>query len=49
MPHAPFIVAAYSVAAIMLAWCALGPVLAGRKLASQLRKKFQEENDAPNT
>ncbi len=49
-PHAPFIIAAYAVAAVLLAWCALVPVIQGRKLAKQLRLKFQrmEETDAPN-
>ena len=49
-PHAPFIIAAYAVAAVLLAWCALVPVIQGRKLAKQLRLKFQrmEEDDAPN-
>jgi len=49
MPHAPFIIAAYGVAAVMLTWCAIGPLLAGRKLARQLRSKYQEADHAPNS
>ena len=50
MSHSPFIIAAYAVAAVLLAWCALIPVLQGRKLAKQLRQRLQrmEEIDAPN-
>ncbi len=50
MSHTPFIIAAYSVAAALLAWSALIPVMQGRKLAKQLRQRLQrmEENDAPN-
>lgn len=48
MPHAPFIIAAYGVAAVLLAWCAISPLLAGRKLTGQLRRKYQETDDAPN-
>ncbi len=50
MSHIPFIIASYGVAAVLLAWCALIPVIQGRKLAKQLRHRFQrmEENNAPN-
>ncbi len=50
MSHTPFIIAAYSAAAVLLAWCALVPVIQGRKLAKQLRQRLQgmEHNNAPN-
>ena len=32
MSHIPFIVAAYSIALVLMAWCALTPVLRGRRM-----------------
>lgn len=42
MDHAPFIIAAYSVAAILLAWCAFAPLITGRRLRAKLRQHYQE-------
>jgi heme exporter protein CcmD len=42
MDHAPFILAAYAIAAVLLAWCALSPVLGGRKLIERLRRAYRE-------
>jgi len=44
MDHAPFIIAAYSVAAVLLGWCALAPLLGGRKLRDQLRRTYQSKD-----
>lgn len=50
MPHGPFILAAYSIAAVLMAWCALAPIFHGRKLKRTIlnRVKHLENNDAPN-
>lgn len=50
MSHTPFIIASYTIAAVLLVWCALTPLLQGRKLASQLRKKLKitEDDHASN-
>ena len=50
MPHAPFIWTAYSIAAVLLTWCALAPVFHGRKLKRTIlsRVKLTETNDAPS-
>lgn len=37
MAHEPFIIAAYAAAGALLAWCALVPVLRGRRLRRELR------------
>jgi heme exporter protein CcmD len=44
MDHAPFIIAAYSVAAVLLSWCAVAPLQAGRKLRNQLRRTYQSKD-----
>jgi len=51
MNHAPFIIAAYSIAAVLLTWCALAPLFHGRKLKRTIlnRIKHMENNDASNT
>lgn len=37
MSHFPFIFASYSVAAVLLAWCAAAPLLRKRRLIRDLR------------
>jgi heme exporter protein CcmD len=37
MDHGPFIIAAYAASALVLGWCALAPVLRGRRLRRELR------------
>ena len=50
MPHAPFIIASYTIAAVLLAWCAIAPVLHARKLKKDIlrRVKQGESKNAPN-
>jgi heme exporter protein CcmD len=51
MDHGPFILAAYSIAAVLLSWCAIAPLLHAKKLKRTIlnRVKFMENNDASNT
>ncbi len=48
MPHAPFIIASYVIAAVLLIWTALSPVIQSNKLKTKIleRIKFQEEDHA---
>ena len=48
MSHTPFIVAAYSVAVVLLGWCAVAPVVKGRRLRRFIlsRSNYGEENNA---
>jgi hypothetical protein len=48
MSHTPFIIAAYSTALVLLAWCALAPILSGRKMKRFIlsRSQLMEDNDA---
>ncbi len=39
MDHAPFVWGAYGAAFVILAWCAIAPVMRGRKLATLLRAR----------
>jgi heme exporter protein CcmD len=50
MSHTPFIVAAYGVALVLLAWCALAPILRGRKMKRFIlsRSNHTEDNHAPD-
>ena len=50
MNHAPFIIAAYSIAAVLLTWCAFTPLLRDRKLKRTIlnRVKQMEIDNAPN-
>ena len=41
MSHTPFILAAYGITAVLLAWCALAPVLKARELARQISARQQ--------
>lgn len=51
MPHAPFIIAAYAIALVLLAWCALAPVMQGRKLKKTILQRIQllEEDHASDS
>jgi heme exporter protein CcmD len=44
MPHAPFIIASYMIAAILLGWCAIAPVINSKKLKQQILKRQQNLN-----
>ena len=50
MDHTPFIVAAYSIAAVLLTWCALVPVFKGRSLKRTIltRIEYTEDANAPD-
>ena len=50
MDHTPFIIAAYSIAFVLLSWCAFAPLLKAKKLKRIIlnRVKFMENNDASN-
>jgi hypothetical protein len=50
MDHAPFIAAAYSIAVVLLTWCALVPVFSGRRLKRSIltRIEYTEDKDAPD-
>lgn len=50
MDHGPFILAAYSIAAVLLLWCALVPVFHGRKLKRTIltRIEYTETKNAPD-
>lgn len=51
MSHTPFIVAAYSIALVLLGWCALAPVFQGRRLKRFIlsRSKDWEDDDASDS
>ena len=48
MSHTPFILAAYSIAVVLLGWCALAPVVKARRLRRFIlsRSNYGEENNA---
>lgn len=48
-PHAAFILPAYAIAIIILAYVALAPVLAGRNTRQQLRLAQQHLRDETHT
>jgi len=41
--HGTFIIAAYAAAAVILAWCALAPVLRARKVRAHLQRVLSVE------
>jgi heme exporter protein CcmD len=46
MPHGPFILAAYSIAAVLLTWCAVAPLLHSRQLKRTILNRVKHmEND----
>lgn len=49
MPHEPFIIGAYSFAAVALVWCAVAPLVRARQLARTLRDhhRLAEDSHAP--
>ena len=51
MSHTPFILAAYSFATVLLAWCALAPLFHGRRLKNDIlsRIELMDKNDASNS
>jgi hypothetical protein len=51
MSHTPFIVGSYLIALVLLGWCALAPVLRGRKMKRFIlsRNTFTESEDASDS
>ena len=51
MSHLPFIWAAYTIGAVVLAWCALAPLFKKRAAMRNIRRmiQIQERSDDPNT
>jgi len=46
MDHGPFILASYSIAAVLLTWCALAPLFSGRHLKRTILNRLKQmEND----
>jgi hypothetical protein len=48
MSHTPFILAAYSIAVVLLGWCAVAPLVKGRRLRRFIlsRGNYEEQKDA---
>jgi len=44
MSHAPFILAAYSIGAIVLFWCAVAPLVKKKAIARDIRRLIQIED-----
>ena len=44
MSHTPFILAAYSIGAVVLFWCAVAPLLKKRTVARDIRRLIQIED-----
>ena len=49
MSHTPFILAAYSIGAIVLLWCALAPLAKRKALARDIRRLMQIEDRSRDT
>jgi heme exporter protein CcmD len=51
MSHTPFIVASFTIAAVLLAWCAFAPILQGRNLKQAILRRIKQtgNDDASNT
>ncbi|MEJ2533979.1 MAG: heme exporter protein CcmD [Gammaproteobacteria bacterium] len=51
MDHAPFILAAYAAASVVLAWCAIAPLLRVRQLKKQwsAHQRSMEAKHAPDS
>ena len=51
MSHTPFIIATYSFALVLLSWCAVAPLLHGRRLRKDIlsRIEYMDNNDASNS
>ena len=43
MSHAPFILAAYSIGAVVLLWCAVAPLVKKRSITRDIRRLIQIE------
>ena len=43
MDHTPFIVASYSISAVVLTWVAIAPVLRMRRLRRELAARYRRE------
>ena len=48
-PHLPFIIGAYSIFAVVLSYCALVPVIRGRKIRDQVIRYNQRKRDDAQT
>ncbi len=44
MSHAPFILAAYSIGAVVLFWCAVAPLVRKKSVARDIRRLIQIED-----
>lgn len=44
MDHTPFIIGSYAAAAVILAWCALAPVLRMRSLRKDINEQLRRES-----
>ena len=44
MSHAPFILAAYSIGAVVLSWCALAPLVRKKSVFRDIRRLIQIED-----
>ena len=51
MSHTPFIVGSYLIALVLLGWCALAPVMQGKKMKRFIlsRHTITEDKDAPDS
>lgn len=48
MDHTPFIIGSYGAFAIVLAWCAIAPVLRMRRLRRELAERHRRQSIAEN-
>lgn len=46
MDHAPFILASYGAAAVILLWCALAPVVRAQRFRARLNAETSHDADA---
>ena len=44
MSHAPFILAAYSIGAVVLFWCAVAPLVRKKSVSRDIRRLIQIED-----
>jgi hypothetical protein len=45
MSHTPFIIASYIITAALLSWCALAPLVQGKKIKEAIFKRSHSEGD----
>jgi heme exporter protein CcmD len=49
MSHTPFILAAFAVAAIVLSWCAIAPLVRKKSVCKDIRRLIQIEDRSRDT